>query len=83
MKKNNKLDVWVISRVSVFLNESISGTQGNLVEWFLNDGSEVLINFDTKEIGFVNWIGDDKTYFSIIGVGLSQGFTTHDYFTEK
>ena len=83
MKKNNKLDVWMISRVTLFLNESISGTQDNLVEWFLNDGSEVLINFDNKEIGFVNWVGDDKTYYSIVGVAMMAGFTTHDYFTEK
>jgi len=83
MKKTNKLDVWMISRVSVFLNESISGTQGNLTEWFLNDGSEVLINFDNKEIGFVNWVGDDKTYYSIVGVASTAGFTTGDYFTDK
>jgi len=83
MKKNNKLDVWMISRISVFLNESISGTQGNLVEWFLNDGSEVLINFDIKTIGFVNWVGDDKTYYAIVGVANMADFKIDDYFTDK
>jgi hypothetical protein len=83
MKKTNKLDVWMISRVSVFLNQSISGTQGNCIYWFLNDGSEVLINFDDKKIGFVDWVGDDKTYYSIVGVACTAGFTTGDYFTEK
>jgi len=83
MKKNNKLDVWMISMVSVFLNESIATTQGNLVDWVLNDGSQLVINFDEKEVAFVDWVGDEKTYFSIVGVALSRDFTTHDCFTEK
>lgn len=83
MKKSNKIDVWMISRVSVFLNESIGCTQGNLVEWYMNDGSQVEINFDSKEINFIDWVGDDKTYYSIVGVASMAGFITHDCFTEK
>lgn len=83
MKKNNKLDVWMISRLSAFLNETISTTQGNLVCWVMNDGSEVMIDFDNEEIKMIDWVGDDKTYYSILGVGAMAGFTTNDYFTEK
>lgn len=82
--KKNKMDVWMISRVSVFLNQSLDCTQGNLVEWYLNCGSQLSINFDTKEILFVDWVvSDDKTYYSIVGVASMAGFTTHDAFTEK
>ena len=83
MKKNNKLDVFMISRVSVFLNQEVGCIQGNLVVWYMNDGSEVVIDFGNKEIQFVDWVGDDKTYFSIVGVGSMSGFTSDDYFTDK
>jgi hypothetical protein len=83
MKKTNKLDVWMISRVSVFLNETVGCTQGNLAVWYMNDGSEVMIDFDNNEIKMADWVGDDKTYYSIVGVGATAGFKTNDYFTEK
>jgi hypothetical protein len=83
MKKNNKLDVWMISRVSAFLNESISTTQGNLVDWIMNDGSEVMIDFDKEEIKMIDWVGDDKTYYAIVGVAHMADFKIDDYFTDK
>jgi hypothetical protein len=83
MKKTKQMDVWMVSRVSVFLNESIGSTQGELAVWYMNDGSEVVIDFGNKEIQFVDWVGDDKTYFSIVGVGSMSGFKSDDYFTEK
>jgi hypothetical protein len=83
MKKTKQIDVWMVSRVSVFLNESIGSTQGELAVWYMNDGSEVIIDFDNKEIKMVDWVGDDKTYYSIVGVASMSGFTTGDYFTEK
>ena len=83
MKMKKQIDVWVVSRVSVFLNESIGSTQGELAVWYMNDGSEVVVDFDKKEIKMVDWIGDDKTYYSIVGVGTMAGFETNDYYTEK
>ena len=79
----NKLDVWMISRISVFLSQTIGSSQGDRFAWFLDDGSEVLINFDSKQLGFVDWVGDDKTYYSLVGVAMMAGFTTEDYFTDK
>ena len=83
MKMKKQIDVWVVSRVSVFLNESIGSTQGELAVWYMNDGSEVVVDFDKKEIKMVDWIGDDKTYYSIVGVGTMAGFETNDYYTDK
>jgi hypothetical protein len=81
MKMKKQIDVWVVSRVSVFLNETVGATQGELAVWYMNDGSEVVIDFDKKEIKMVDWIGDDKTYYSIVGVGAMAGFVTNDYYT--
>jgi len=81
MKKTKQMDVWMVSRVSVFLNETVGSTQGELAVWYMNDGSEVVIDFDKKEIKMVDWVGDDKTYYSIVGVGTMAGFVTNDYFT--
>jgi hypothetical protein len=52
----------------------------------LNDGKhhyEIRLDFDTKELGFVDWVGDDKTYYSLVGVAMMAEFTTEDYFTDK
>ena len=82
-KKTNKMDIWVISNVSVFLGQSIDTEMGDSVYWYLNDGSEVEIDFDEKEIKFIDWVGDTKTYFAIVGLASSKNFTTNDYFTDK
>jgi hypothetical protein len=82
----NKLDVWMISRISAFTGWSISTTQGNAVTWDSlekNNLCEVILDFEKKELGFVDWVGDDKTYYSLVGVALMAGFTTEDYFTDK
>jgi len=79
----NKLDIWMISRISAFLNESIVTHQKNLVEWYCGDKGQITLDFDKKELGFVDWVGDDKTYYSLVGVALIAGFTTEDYFSEK
>lgn len=81
--KKNKLDVWMISRVSAFLGQGIDTQMNDFVNWILNDGSQVAINFNTKEVVFVDWVGDDKTYYSIVGVASMADFTTHDAYTEK
>ena len=82
-KKTNKMDIWIISNVSVFLGQSIDTEMGDSVYWYLNDGSELEIDFDEKEIKFIDWVGDTKTYFAIVGLASSKNFTTNDYFTDK
>jgi hypothetical protein len=82
MKKNNKLDVWMISQISVFLNHSIDTVQGNSVYWLLDDNSQLEINFDDKEVKFIDWVGDDKTYFAILGLCKSRNMEPMDYFTD-
>jgi hypothetical protein len=82
----NKIDVKMVSRVSAFLGESISTIQGNLVAWDIqssNGSMEVHIDFEKKELGFVDWLGnyDDKLYFALVGVALNYGFTTAEYWS--
>ena len=81
--KKNKLDVWMISRVSVFLGQAIDTEMGDSVEWYLSDGSTVYIDFNDKYVNFVDWVGDDKTYYSIVGVASIAEFVTLDSYTEK
>jgi hypothetical protein len=54
-----------------------------LVEWYCGDKGQITLDFDKKELGFVDWVGDDKTYYSLVGIALIAGFTTEDYFTKK
>ncbi len=86
MEKENKLDVWMISQISAFLGEQIGIQQGNMVGWYPENHRgvmEVHLDFDKKELGFVDWVGDTKTYYSLVGIAMIAGFTTEDYFTEK
>jgi hypothetical protein len=86
MKKTNKLDVWMISRVSAFLGQSIDGETENFITWLVETKGEIstiFLDFEKKELGFVNWIGDEKTYYSLVGVAMMAGFTTEDYYEEN
>jgi hypothetical protein len=85
MKKTNKLDVWMVSRVSAFLGESIGSEAENFVSWYVESKkglSTIFLDFEKKELGFVNWLGDDKTYYSLVGVVMMAGFTTEDYYED-
>lgn len=83
MKKENLIDVWMVSRVSVFLNQSCDTEMDNVIYW-LTDNGEVELDFNKKELRFIDWVGDDKTYFSLVGVAtMNDKFKTGDYFTEK
>jgi hypothetical protein len=81
MKKEKQLDLWMISRVSAFLGQGIDTEMNDLVSWMMNDGSQVSIRFNERELKFIDWVGDDKTYYSLVGVASMSGFTTEDYFT--
>jgi hypothetical protein len=85
MKKTNKLDVWMVSRLSAFLGQSIDGEAENFVSWYVENKSglsTIFLDFEKKELGFVNWLGDDKTYYSLVGVAMIAGFTTEDYYED-
>jgi hypothetical protein len=56
---------------------------GDSVYWYLDNGSQLEIDSNEKEIKFIDWVGDTKTYFAIVGLASSRNFTTNDYFTEK
>jgi hypothetical protein len=50
--------------------------------WYLNDDSKIQVDCKKKEIRFVDWVGDDKTYYSIVGVAASAGYEYGDYFSK-
>ena len=81
--ETNKMDIWVISNVSAFLGQGIDTQMGDSVYWYLDNGSQLEIDSNEKEIKFIDWVGDTKTYFAIVGLASSRNFTTGDYFTEK
>jgi hypothetical protein len=86
MKKVNKLDVWMISQVSAFLGTQLDAATDDFAIWYVENNkgmSELHLDFDKKELGFVDWIGDTKTYYALVGMAMIAGFTTEDYFTDK
>jgi hypothetical protein len=82
MNKMCQLDVWVITRVAIFVGQAIDSQMDCCAYWYLNDDSKIEVDCKKKEIRFVDWVGDDKTYYSIVGVAASAGYEYGDYFTE-
>jgi hypothetical protein len=83
MKKTKQLDLWMITRVSAFLGQGIDTEMNDLVSWIMNDGSQVSIRFNERELQFIDWVGDDKTYYSLVGIAAMADFKFNDYYTEK
>jgi hypothetical protein len=69
--ETNKMDIWVISNVSAFLGQGIDTQMGDSVYWYLDNGSQLEIDSNEKEIKFIDWVGDTKTYFAIVGLASS------------
>jgi hypothetical protein len=85
MKTENKLDILMISEISAFLGEGEIVIQDNIVIWdlfFPKGVGEVELNFEKKELIFVNWNGDDKTYYALVGLALTSKFEIIDAFYE-
>lgn len=72
--------IWLVSQISAFTGECLGTTQGELYVWDIKDG-EIVLDAKKKEIGFVDCGDmDTKTYYSIVGLAVSNGLTTEDYF---
>jgi hypothetical protein len=82
MEKTKQIDVWMVSQISVFLEQSIDTVQGNSAYWMMDDGSQLELDFDMNQVKFVDWAGDTKTYFAIIGLANSREMEVGDYFTK-
>jgi hypothetical protein len=83
MKNKKTVDVWIISQVSAFLAEPVHTIQDGIGEWIFDDGSILWVDCENKEIKFVDWVGDMKTYFSIVGVAAMNNYSYNDYFTDS
>ena len=85
MKTENKLDIRMISEISAFLGDGGIDIQDNIVSWtlfFPKGVGKVELNFENKELIFVDWNGDDKTYYALIGLALTSKFEIIDAFYE-
>lgn len=81
--KNKSIDFWLLTNISVMLGEACDTDMDNIFYWHLNDGSVVELDFKEKEIRFVDWMGDNKTYYALIGITTLRQFKHGDYLTNK
>lgn len=82
MKNTEHKTLWMVSNISAFLGDGIATTGPNHISWFTDKG-EILVKEKDSEIQFVDCTLDMKTYFAIVGLAHSNGYTTGDYFREK
>jgi len=77
-------EVELISQLSQFIGQNPHHLGDGIVNWEIGmEGEGIFINFEEKEIGFVDCNIDTKTYFSIVGYGTCMGYKIEDYFIEK
>jgi hypothetical protein len=77
-----EVDLWLVSSIAVFLNSTCDMVCDDMVAFYTRKG-EVVLDITNREIRFIDWTGDDKTYFAIIGIGTMRDYTSNDYYTEK
>ena len=74
----------IIAQVSVFLNDAPCTLSETYSHWVLKGrGGEFMIDFEDNIFKFVDFGGDIKTYFALVGLATLRDFTYGDYFTEK
>jgi hypothetical protein len=81
MKTESKLDIRMISEISTFLGEGKIHIQDNIVSWtlfFPKGVGEVELDFERKELIIVDWNGNSKTYYALVGRALTSKFEVID-----
>lgn len=73
--------LWMVSNISAFLGEGVDTTGTNHISWFTDKG-EIVVKENDLEVQFVDCTLDMKSYFAIVGLAHSNGYTTGDYFTK-
>lgn len=74
-------DVSMMNEITNFIGKSPDIICDEMIVWYLNDKEGcVEFNLEKKEIGFIDADIDTKTYFAIVGLSVSWGYTTEDYF---
>ncbi len=74
-------DVSMMNEITNFIGKSPDIICDEMIVWYLNDEEGcVEFNLEKREIGFIDAIIDTKTYFAIVGLSASWGYTVEDYF---
>ena len=81
-KTDNKMDLYLITNIAIWLKDTAEFVEDNYVEWYLEDGREVSIKLDTKEAYLVNFLGDIE-YWAVRGILESRDFVVHEAFKEN
>lgn len=54
MKNKIKIDYWMITNISVMVGEACDTDMDNSFYWHLKDGSALELDFNNKEVRFVD-----------------------------
>lgn len=82
LKKDAELDLWLITNISIWLNEPAELQNDGSILWSLIDGTEIILNPETKECLFVNSVMDTREYFAISGIVQTRGYVVEDAYTD-
>jgi len=85
MEKTIKLtttELDLITTICVFVKGEVSTYDDVITIHPIKKGAEgfIQINREKKEVGFVDFGMNIKTYFAIVGLAMCRNYTTEDYF---
>jgi len=72
----------LITTICLFVEGEVSTYEDTIIIHPLNKDAEgyIQINRKEKEVGFVDFGIDTKTYFAVVGFAMCRNYTTEDYF---
>lgn len=85
MKNTIKLtttELDLITTICVFVKGEVSTYDDVIIIHPVKKNAEgyIQINRKEKEVGFVDFDLDTKTYFAVVGFAMCRNYTTEDYF---
>lgn len=71
--------IWIVSEISVILEESLGSVQEDLYIWY-KSGGEIILYSEKKEIELLNCIDlDIKTYYALTGLCKNKDIKLSEY----
>lgn len=73
----------LISQISVFTKTNVDTMSNHTLNWCVKHKFghyHIELDINDKQVKFIDYDGDDKTYFAITYVAVAAGFDSDDYY---
>ena len=75
--------IYITSQISVWICEEVGSIQGELIVWYLKNGTEIVLDTDKMILGIYDSKLDNKTWFALAALAQANNLEIIDGYTEK